>query len=122
MATVLTNAGRAVITNLMKLTGTELKWVGWGTGAGTAAVGNTTLFTEAAETRTVGTSSIVTTTVTDDTYRVTGTIVSLSTQTITNAGTFNALSSGSLGVKANFTGVDLIAGESIAFTFDIVLG
>ena len=74
MASVLTNAGRAILTAALKLTATEPKQVGWGTGAGTAAAADTTLFTEKAAdlsatsgTRVAGTTSQQTTGVTNDT-------------------------------------------------------
>ncbi|MFD0393350.1 hypothetical protein ACFQ3Z_16080 [Streptomyces nogalater] len=61
----------------------EPKNIGWGTGAGTAASSDVAPFTEATEARVVGTSSQVTTTSTNDTYQVTGTLTSASSQTIT---------------------------------------
>lgn len=120
LATVVTNAYKAVITNRMIGSGTEPKYVAWGTGAGTAAVGDTTLFTEASEARVNGTSSRVTTTVTNDTYQVVGTLTADAGKTITNAGTFDASTSGNLGIKGDFTGVALNTGESIQFTFKTV--
>lgn len=86
--TVLVTAkGREVVCNSLKGTATEPKNLGWGTGgvAGgpfTAAVTDVAAFQEGAESRVVGTSSIVTTTTTNDTYQVVGTITSLSNQTI----------------------------------------
>lgn len=65
--------------------------VGWGTGGVgsgspyTAALTDVNLFGPAAEARTAGTSSLVTTTSTNDTYQVVGTITSLSVQTIAEA-------------------------------------
>lgn len=116
MATVITNAGRDIITNRIKGSGTEPVYVGWGTGAGTAAVADTTLFTEASESRVSGTSSRVTTSVTNDTYQVVGTITADGSKTITNAGLLDASTSGNLFLKGDFTGVALVAGESIQFT------
>lgn len=116
MATKVTNAGLDIITNRMSAAGTEPKYVAWGTGAGTAAVTDTTLFTEAAEARTNGTASRVTTTVTNDTYQVVGTITTLSNQTITNAGLFDAATVGNLYLKGDFTGIPLTTGDSIQFT------
>ena len=118
MATVYTDAGKAITTNRIKGAGTEPLHVAWGTGAGTAGVTDTTLFTEAAEARTAGTSTQQTTTVTNDTYRVVGTITSLSGQTITNAGLFDAATTGNLFVKGDFAGVALLTGESIQFTIN----
>lgn len=121
-ANVFTNAGKAIVTNRIIGSGTEPNHIAWGTGAGTAAATDTTLFTEASEARVAGTSSRVTTTVTNDTYQVVGTMtVSGSGKTITNAGLLDASSSGNLFVKGDFTGIALNVGESIAFTFKLVL-
>lgn len=95
-------------------------YIGWGTGAGTAAAADTTLFTEAAEARVNGTKAKATTNVANDTYRVTGTLTAAAGKTITNAGLFDASTSGSLYVKGDFTGIALNTGDSIAFTIDIV--
>jgi len=116
MATVLTNAGKAITTNRIKGSGTEPNYVAWGTGAGTAAITDTTLFTEASETRVAGTSSQVTTTTTNDTYQVVGTLIADANKTITNAGLFDASTAGNLFMKGDFTGVALNLGESIQFT------
>jgi hypothetical protein len=122
-ATVIVNAGQAIITNRMTGAGTEPKFVMWGTGAGTAAVTDTTLFTETTdEARTTGTSSRVTTTVTNDTYQVVGTItVATSGKTITNVGLFDVVtaSSGNLYFKSDFTGLLLAVADSITFTIKV---
>lgn len=117
-ATVITNAGQAINTNRMIGSGTEAKYVAWGTGAGTAAVTDTTLFTESTEeTRTTGTSSRATTTVTNDTYQVVGTItVATSNKTITNVGLFDASTGGNMFLKSDFTGLALTVTDSITFT------
>lgn len=121
MATILANTGKALMTSRMKGFGTEPTYVAWGTGAGTAAVTDTTLFTESAEARVSGTSSQATTTTTNDTYQVVGTITASAGRTITNAGLFDASSAGNLFVKGDFTGVALNAGESIQFTIGVQL-
>lgn len=119
MATVLANRGKEIICDRILGNGTEPKYVAWGTGAGTAAATDTTLFTESAESRTSGTSSKVTTTTTSDTYQVVGTITATGSRTITNAGLFDASTSGNLFVKTDFTGVVLATSDSISFTFKI---
>lgn len=128
MASVLTNAGRAILTAALKLTATEPKQVGWGTGAGTAAVADTTLFSEKAAdltattgTRVAGTTSQQTTSVTNDTYRVVGTITATGGGTVTNAGCFDnsAIGSGNLFLKGDFTGIALLSGDSITFTMNL---
>lgn len=128
MASVLTNAGRAILTAALKLTATEPKQVGWGTGAGTAAAADTTLFTEKAAdlsatsgTRVAGTTSQQTTGVTNDTYRVVGTITATGAGTVTNAGCFDnaTIGSGNLFLKGDFTGIALLSGDSITFTMNL---
>ena len=119
MATVFTDAGKAITTNRLKGAGTEPNYVGWGTGAGTAAAADTTLFTEAAETRVAGTSTRVTTTVTNDTYQVVGTLTASGAKTITNVGLLDAVTSGGLLMKADFTGVALADQDAIQFTMKV---
>jgi hypothetical protein len=58
------------------------KVLGWGVGSPTAAVSDIGLFKEASEARVTGTATVQTTTTTNDTYQVTGTITSGSGQTI----------------------------------------
>lgn len=117
MATVLTNLGKAVYNNRLRAGGTEPNYVAWGTGAGTAAIGDAALFTEASETRVAGTSSLATTTTTNDTYQVVGTLTANAGKTITNAGLFDAISSGNLFVHGDFAGQALNLGDAIQFTF-----
>jgi hypothetical protein len=117
MATLLVNTGKAIVTNYLNGgAATQPKYVAWGTGAGTTAITDTTLFTEVG-TRTSGTTTQQTTTTTNDTYQVIGTITAGSSLTITNAGLFDASTSGNLFVKGDFTGVALTSGDSIQFTF-----
>lgn len=73
-----------MITALLNGGSTVFKVVGWGTNPKptTAAVSDVGPFKEASEARVTGTSSVTTTTTTNDTYTVAGTITSGSTQTI----------------------------------------
>lgn len=119
MATVLTNAGKDILTNRIKGAGTEPVFVAWGTGAGTAAITDTTLFTESAEARTSGTSTRQTTTTTNDTYQVIGTITATATRAITNAGLLDASSAGNLFVKGDFATINLVTNDSIQFTIKL---
>lgn len=119
MATVWCNAGKDILTNRIKALGTEPLYVAWGTGAGTAAIADTTLFTESAEARTAGTSTRQTTTTTNDTYQVVGTITATATRAITNAGTFDASSTGNMMVKGDFATINLSTNDSIAFTIKL---
>lgn len=128
MANVLTNPGRAIVTSRLAGGGTEPKQIGIGTGAGTAAVTDTTLFSEKAAdlastsgSRVAGTSSQVTTSVASDTYQVTGTVTATGAGTVTNAGLFDnsTIGSGNLFLKGDFAGITLAINDSITFTFKL---
>ena len=121
MATLLVNAGKAIVTNRIKGSGTEPLYVAWGTGAGTTAATDTTLFTETG-TRTSGTSTQQTTSVTNDTYQVVGTMTAGGTLAITNAGLFDASTVGNLFVKGDFSTINLSSGDSIQFTIKTQIG
>jgi len=122
MTTVFTNVAKALLVTAINNTQlTAPQHVAWGTGSTTAAATQTALVTESAETRVSGTKSIVTTTVTNDTYQVLATLTSLSAQTIAEAGLFNAVTTGSMYVRGDFTGIALGIGDSIAFTVKIVI-
>jgi hypothetical protein len=116
MATLLVNTGKAVVTNRIKGSGTEPNYVAWGTGAGTTALTDTTLFSETG-TRVSGTSTQETTSTTDDTYQVVATQTAGGSLAITNAGLFDALTTGNLFVKGDFSTINLSSGDSIQFTF-----
>lgn len=116
MATLLVNTGKAIVTNYLNGgAATQPKYVAWGTGAGTTALTDTTLFTETGS-RVAGTTTQQTTSTTNDTYQVVGTLTASGTVTITNAGLFDAVSSGNLFVKGDFTSIGLNSGDSIQFT------
>lgn len=118
MATLLVNTGRAIVTNRLNSGGTIPQYVAWGTGAGTTAATDTTLFTETG-TRVSGTVSQVTTSTTNDTFQVVGTQTAGSTLAITNAGLFDASTSGNLFAKGDFSTINLSSGDSIQFTFKV---
>src|SRR3954464_11478164 len=118
MATVYANTGKAMTANRMFGAGTEPKFIGWGTAAGTAAVGDTTLFTErdvdlasAGPARPSGTSTQVTTPLPGDPPQIVGTRTATGAGTVTNAGVFDAVSAGSLYMKGDFTGIGLAIGD-----------
>jgi hypothetical protein len=115
--TVLTQAGEEwVVDKLDSTVSTTPKWIGWGTGAGTADKADTELFTEAAEARTEGTLSQPSA----DVLRCVGIITCAGAgKTITNAGSFTADAVGTLVVHGDFTGVVLAVGDKIEFTIDL---
>jgi len=119
MPTLLVNNGRAIVTNRIKngATGaTEPNFVAWGTGAGTTAQADSSLFTETGS-RVSGTSTQQTTSTTNDTYQVIGTQTAGGSLAITNAGLFDASTAGNLFVKGDFSTINLASGDSIQFTF-----
>lgn len=120
MATVLTNLGIAkLIGGIYGDNPTPPTYIGWGTGSTAAAKTDTTLQTPSAEARTNGTKSKVTTTVSNDTFQVVGTVTSAGVQTITEAGLFDALTVGTMYVHGVFTGIPLAIGDAIQFTLQI---
>ena len=120
MATIYTDAGEAAVVDLIDGTGSTVlsaanAKVAWGTGAGTAAKGDTTLFTEASEARVAAVISQPTA----DKNQWVGTITADAGKTITNAGLFDAATSGNLIIKGDFTGIVLANGDKIEFTISL---
>ena len=117
MATIFTDVGETVVADLVDgtssthLDGTNAR-LAWGTGAGTAAKGDTTLFTEASESRVVATISQPTA----DKNQWVATITADGTKTITNAGVFDAAAAGNLVIHGDFSGIALVLNDSIEFT------
>jgi hypothetical protein len=125
MSSLVPSVGKAIITGRMfgaTPTQTEPHYIGWGTGATAGASGSTDVSTAAPEARANGTSTQYTTTVTNDTHQIVGTITATAARTITNVGVFDAAGSGSPpsgGVLyAIFDGLSqaLNSGDSIQFT------
>ena len=120
MATVYTTAGKNAIVDIIDgtlatlLSATNAKSA-WGTGAGTAVVGDTTLFTEASEARVACAISQPAA----DTNKWTATMTADGAKTITNAGLFNSTSGVTLFIKGDFTGIVLALNDQIAFTFTL---
>ncbi len=129
-ATVVTNLGKAMFADRIRTTpGTYTaspKFMEMGVGATgaarTAAVTDTAL-TTAVETRTTGTESVVTTSVTNDTYQVAGTIVATAGRVVDEFGMFDHSTSTSMFFSATFTAaaITLSSGDSIAFTAKVQL-
>jgi len=113
MATIYTQAGEEVVVDAIEAQ--TACYIGWGTGAGTAAKGDTTLFTEAAETRIVGTE----TQPLADKNQWVALMTSASAQTITNTGLFDAVTTGNLVIHGDFTGIALANGDKIEFTITL---
>ena len=120
MATVYTSAGEAVVcdlidgTSAVHLDAANAK-IGWGTGAGTAAKGDTVLFSEAPEARAV---PAVSQPVADKNQWI-ATLTAAAPRMITNAGLFDAAAAGNLIVHGDFAGIVLAAGDKIEFTVSL---
>lgn len=119
MANVLTNAGKGVITNRFLADAPLNMFIGWGTGAGTSAVADTTLFTEAAEERAAATATQETVGTANDTVQAVGTLQATGNRAITNVGLFDAVTSGNLIMKSDFGVLNLSTGDSITFTLQL---
>ena len=117
MATVLTQVGEEwLVDKIDETVQTTGDYIGWGTGAGTAGKSDTTLFSEASESRVTATRSQTAA----DKIRWVGTLTCAgSGKTITNAGNFTASTSGTLIVHGDFTGIVLAVGDKIEFTIDL---
>jgi hypothetical protein len=119
VASVLTNAGEDWVCQRLvgvgSLSGVDMHFLAWGTGAGTAAKADTTLFTEASESRVVATISVSGSGAAAK-YQAVGTLTAAGAKTITNAGLFSASTSGTLAVKWDHSGVALAIGEAIQYT------
>jgi hypothetical protein len=116
MADIYTDAGEDLTADILDGTTAVPTWrVGWGTGAGTAAKADTTLFTEAAEARVVTVQSQPA----SNQNRFVGTITAAGAKTITNAGILSAAAAGTLFLHSDFAGIALAIGDSIQFTFTL---
>jgi hypothetical protein len=118
---IIVNAGKAIVTNRIKGSGTEPNYVAIGTGTTAEAATQTALVTEI-ETRVLGTSTQQTTTTTNDTYQVVGTVSITGTRAITESGLFDQLAvGGNMLCRALFTVINLVSGDSLQLTWKVVM-
>lgn len=115
--TVFTTYGKGWAANRCKGQLTEAIYVGIGTDPATAAVGDQQLGT-AVESKSQGTSSITTTTVTNDTYRVSATIQATAARAVAEACTFDG-SSGTAVISSSFDVINLGSADTITVTADL---
>jgi hypothetical protein len=118
------NAGLANITAAL-VAASVVKFLQWGTGSAAAATANVVTTTTTTEARTSGSMSQVTTTVTNDTLQVTGTITAAGARAITEVGVFDAAGAsspptgGNMDIYGDFSVVNLATNDSIAFTVKV---
>lgn len=119
MADIFSNVGRGYVGGILSGVVTQVTsfFGNVGTGAGTSAVTDTTLFTEVGTARIGTTNTNPTTTLTGDTAQYVFTYTATGAITVTNAGVFTASSGGTLLNKSDFTGIPLQNTDSIQFTF-----
>jgi hypothetical protein len=116
------NNGLARVTNLLAA---AAWWFQWGTGSAAAQSANVVTTTSTTESRASCTTSQVTTTITNDTLQLAGTVTAAGTRAITEVGAFDAAGTGSPPTGGNmdyycdFSVVNLSSGDSIAFTMKI---
>lgn len=126
VATVVTNIGKAMFADRIRTTpGTYTaspKFIAMGTGATgaarTAAATDTVLSTQV-ESRTSGTESTVTTTNTNDTYQVSGTVTATAARAVDEGGLFDAATAGNMAVSWTQNVDNLNSGDSITFTVKV---
>ncbi len=128
----ITDAGRAAVASRINGSGAAAAFtaIGIGTGTTAAAAGDTTLQTEvkadgtaAAGVHALATASVtasrVTTTVTNDTAQLVGTISFTATIAVTESGVFNADTSGTLLARQVFSAVNVVLGDSLQLTWKV---
>jgi hypothetical protein len=119
MADVVTTVGRAQAAGYLSNTVTQVTtyYGNVGTGAGTAAVGDTTLFTETGTARIAITPTRVTTTNTNDTAQFVFTFTAAGGINVTNGGYFTASTGGVLMQESDHATIPLLASDSVQYTF-----
>ncbi len=116
MADIYTDAGEDITADILDGTTTAPTWrVGWGTGGGTAGKSDTTLFTEASESRVVS----ALTQPSPNVNQFISTITADGSKTITNAGVFDVAAAGEMLLKSDFSGIALALNDKIEFTFQL---
>jgi hypothetical protein len=130
IANLITTTGKAAAASRINGSGAEALFdkIGVGTGTTAANVADTTLETEKASDGTAAsgvhvisaaTATRVTTTVTNDTAQLVGTVNFTATLAVTESGLFNAATNGVLLARQVFSAVNVITGDSIQLTWKI---
>jgi hypothetical protein len=132
IANLVTDAGRAAVASRINGSGAAAAFTATGIGTGTTAAANadTALQTEVKADGTAAsgvhaiatasnTASRVTTTVTNDTAQLVGTISFTATIAVTESGVFNADTSGTLLCRQVFTAVNVVSGDSLQITWKV---
>ena len=108
----ITNTGFADISAAYAANGTS--YFGWGSGSGQTAT-DTDLASPIADSRGLGTATQTTTSVTNDTIKIDGSIIASNPCTVSEVAVFDASTSGHMNFYADFTGVNLGQNDLILF-------
>ena len=112
--------GLKITTDRLGSGGTEPKFIDWGIGVTGAADADSGMESAGAEARTSGTSSQQTTSTTDDTYQVVGTITCAGVaKDITEVGLFDALTAGNMYLHGTMSSIHVDIADSIQFTIKV---
>lgn len=128
-ATVVTNKGKAFLADRLRTTpgtyATSPHFMAMGvgaTGAARTAVAADTALSTQVESRTSGTESVVTITLTGDTYQCVGIIIASAARNVDEFGLFDAATAGNMAFSATFPVIALAAsGDLVIFTARIQL-
>lgn len=124
-AVVITNGGEEwVVDKLNETVQTQCNYLGWGEGAGTAAKGDTDLFTPVNIDQANTTLRVAATMTKQGTgatakLQAVGTCVSPNTNNKTNAGLWTAIGGGTLVVKGDHTSTAMAVGDQIQYTITV---
>ncbi len=126
LSNLVTNAGKAAIASRINGAGglAAATYLAIGTGTTAAAAAQTALVTEITTgggARASATASRVTTTVTNDTARLVLTYTFSSTFAVTEAGAFNAVSSGDMFNRQVFSAVNVVSSDTLQVTVDLAV-
>ena len=121
---LIVSAGKAGIASRLNGSGGEaaFTWLAVGVGTTAAAAGNTALETEITDSglaRVNATASRITTSVTNDTAKLTTTFTVTGTKAVTEAGILNASSAGTLMCRQVFSAVNVVNGDSLQLTYSV---
>ena len=114
MADVFTQTGEELFADIIDGTTSAPTWaIAWGTGAGAAAKGDTTLTTEAAEDRVASTMSQPSA----DQNQWLSLITATGTRNIIECGIFNQVADGGIMIeRSDFSAIAVVSGDKIEFT------
>ena len=110
-----TDIGQEKVVDILT-TDASWKHIGWGSGTTAFAVTQTALVSANPEARTSGTISQPAA----NTHRVVGTITATGTRVVEEVAVFDASTSGNMIVRATHGQLNLISGDAVAYTFDVV--